>query len=307
MVKSNIQVKFLTREEMGRAKDMDFRYEHVNEDNLGFADVKKNRIFVRAGLAPELTRYLINHELSHLYEEEGTHEDEHGIRHKGDSGGFWKVVLPVVLGAVGMALGGPLGSTLGASIGGGLGGTALASGIGGAVGHVAGLGAGMYAGNVGGSTLATGKPDWANNAINTGVSMAGMGVSNVAGSSLGNLTKYGLNAMFAPRVSGYGGDFGEPSMIGRVPGNPPIPKPAFGWGQESFMGSDKGTGERGGMDLPTGKGLLQGGIEQGAQNTLNMGRGAQTTPTSMSGLFNRQSTNPLNSIGFNTGLLRIGR
>lgn len=81
-MKSNIQIKFLTLDQMCDAKNIDWRYEHVGIDNLGFADKAKNRVYVRAGLEPELTKYLIDHELEHLFEMEGTDEDEHGIRHK---------------------------------------------------------------------------------------------------------------------------------------------------------------------------------------------------------------------------------
>lgn len=88
-MQSNIKIKFLSEKEFSDAKSIDWRYEHVDEDNLGFADKLKNRIFVRKGLDSELTKYLINHEISHLFEMEGTDEDEHGIRHKK----FWKEFL----------------------------------------------------------------------------------------------------------------------------------------------------------------------------------------------------------------------
>lgn len=95
MVRSNIEIKFLTPKEMANAKQIDWRYEHVDKDNLGFADPKKNRVYVRAGLEKELTKYLMNHELDHLFELEGTDEDAHGIRHKK----FWKQILaPIMFG-----------------------------------------------------------------------------------------------------------------------------------------------------------------------------------------------------------------
>lgn len=86
------EVKFLTKSEMTKARDMDYRYEHVDDNNLGFADKSKNKIYIRAGLNTELTKYLISHEFEHLLEEEGTHEDEHGIRHKK----FFKDILSPV-------------------------------------------------------------------------------------------------------------------------------------------------------------------------------------------------------------------
>lgn len=51
-------------------------------DSLGFADVKRGKVFVRHTGSHELNRYLINHEIDHLVEEHPTDEDEHGIRHK---------------------------------------------------------------------------------------------------------------------------------------------------------------------------------------------------------------------------------
>ena len=51
---STIQIKFLSLEEMANAKDIDPRYENVGIENLGFADKEKNRVYVRAGLEPQL-------------------------------------------------------------------------------------------------------------------------------------------------------------------------------------------------------------------------------------------------------------
>lgn len=80
-MKSDIKIKFLTADEMRNAKDIDWRYENVGDDNLGFADKKKNTVYIRAGMENEFMRDTLDHELNHLFEREGTHEDEHGIRH----------------------------------------------------------------------------------------------------------------------------------------------------------------------------------------------------------------------------------
>lgn len=88
------EVRFLSKKEMTNAKDLDPRYEGVDDDNLGFADPKTNRIFVLASEDTEFMKYLVNHELEHLLEEKGTHEDDAGIRHK--KGGFFKNLLPFI-------------------------------------------------------------------------------------------------------------------------------------------------------------------------------------------------------------------
>lgn len=78
----NIEVQFLSRAEMDDARKIDPRYKEVDDSNLGFSDPVKNRVYVLASKDIDLTKYLVNHEIEHLFEEEGTHEDSHGIRHK---------------------------------------------------------------------------------------------------------------------------------------------------------------------------------------------------------------------------------
>jgi hypothetical protein len=168
-MKSNIEVRFLTGEEMENARNIDWRYEHVSSDNCGFADPVKNRVFVRAGLSEQLTKYLIDHEVSHLYELEGTHEDEHGIRHKG---GFWKALVPILGAIVGSILLPGAGTFLGGGLGSVLGG---ATGV--------GLGAGL--GGVAGSS-AVGKPNWLENTIRGVTAGADSGLGNAFGSATGS-------------------------------------------------------------------------------------------------------------------------
>jgi len=330
-MKPEIELRFLTPEELRNARDIDYRYEHVSDDNFGFADPKKNRIFVRAGLDADLTKYLIDHELSHLFELEGTHEDEHGIRHKG---GFWKAAVPIVASILGAAILGPVGGALGGSL--------LGGGLGTAVGAGLGAGAGSFGGQIGGTYATGGKPDW----LGAGIGAAGAGVSSGVGSYLsgfkplsgirqggmgpitvtgpsdvgqawGSLassvaqtpgmtglisrgaglgTTTGLGMLTSP--SSYGGMF-QPNPMGPTGGGRvPLPRSPFGWGQEGAMGGDKGTGGRGGMDLPGGKGLQQAGIEMGASSTLP--DGAQASNTGQQSYYN-----PLKSIGFQTGALRF--
>src|SRR3990167_3656820 len=99
-------------------------------ESLGFADPTKQRAYVRDTAIPEVNKYLLNHELDHLLESEGTDECPHGMRHKKF---FKEIMAPIALPIIGGLLGGPLGAgfgTLGSIAGAGLG--AAAGGAGGA-------------------------------------------------------------------------------------------------------------------------------------------------------------------------------
>ena len=60
----------------------DKRYSYVDENNLGFADRVKGVAYVRQTGVHDLNKYLISHELEELEQDESTHEDPNGIRHK---------------------------------------------------------------------------------------------------------------------------------------------------------------------------------------------------------------------------------
>src|SRR3990167_2606639 len=160
------------------------------EDSLGFADPTKQRAYVRDTAIPEVNKYLLNHELDHLLEEEGTDECPHGMRHKR---GFFQNLAAVaaapftggaslfsgsaqqhpVIGSVG----GPLNqiANFGASllpIGGGI--------AGGLIGGPAGAAAGAGLGSLG-SNFAKGQPfDPKGAAISAGIA----GFGNAALSSI---------------------------------------------------------------------------------------------------------------------------
>ncbi len=51
-------------------------------NSLGFADKRTGQAYVRYTGLEDLDKYLINHELEELEQDESTHEDENGIRHK---------------------------------------------------------------------------------------------------------------------------------------------------------------------------------------------------------------------------------
>jgi hypothetical protein len=80
------QVKILSSKEFDDVAKSSPRYKNVDEDNMGFADPVTNTAYVRHTAFPELNKYLIDHEYSHLVEEHGTDEDEMGIRHKKKKG-----------------------------------------------------------------------------------------------------------------------------------------------------------------------------------------------------------------------------
>ena len=192
---SNIQIKFLTLEEMANASDIDYRYEHVGIDNLGFADKKKNRVYVRAGLEQQLQNILIDHELNHLFELEGTDEDEHGIRHK-KKGGFMKIFLPIVLAIVGSILVPGIGGLIGLG------------GMGGLMGGAAATGLGSMLGGVAGSSM-TGKPNWGGNAIGGAAAGIGSGIGSALGGLGGSAGGSGIGGTAGKASGSFMGDVGS--------------------------------------------------------------------------------------------------
>lgn len=76
-----LQISLLTAPEWERLVTSTPRYQH-GRDSLGFADPQSNRAYIRSTVWPELNRYLIDHEVDHLLEEQATDEDEFGLRHK---------------------------------------------------------------------------------------------------------------------------------------------------------------------------------------------------------------------------------
>lgn len=89
------QVKILSSKEFDEVAKSSPRYKNVDEDNMGFADPTTNTAYVRHTAFPELNKYLIDHEYSHLVEEHGTDEDEMGIRHKKKKG-FANVLRTII-------------------------------------------------------------------------------------------------------------------------------------------------------------------------------------------------------------------
>lgn len=91
------ELKILNDDDFFETAKSDPRYEYVDETNMGFADRQKNIAYVRHTNHHDLNKYLINHELEELEQDESTHEDPNGIRHKK----FFKdLVLPTITGGL---------------------------------------------------------------------------------------------------------------------------------------------------------------------------------------------------------------
>jgi len=333
-MQSNIEVRFLTPEEMQNAFKMDVRYENVKRDNLGFADPVKNKVFVRAGLDADLTKYLLNHELNHLFELEGSDEDENGIRHK-NSGSFWhelgglfypesnaKTVYgtpyegqPSGAGGVGGLLGSIFGSMLM---------NALIPGMGG-IGEAVGAGLGNMTGSDIQEEATTGKPQWGQNAMqglkNAATGSVGSTVGNVAGAigestpnmgwlnqGVGGLTPSNLIGQSAGTGTSMAFGEGTPtynfgSMFNTNPSGfsmtPQIQNPG-GFIPGSVGGGSQGTGGQSGSlaQMAGNAGLGQGGIALGGQMGMpNTGQTGSNTGTGQGG--NMANMGMEKSVGFN--------
>ncbi len=128
----NIKIKILSSEEFDRLPVSETRGADVRA-SIGFADTERGKIFVRDTGVDILNKYLIDHEVEHLFEAEGTDVDEHVpvIRHK-----LFAAALPLLAKAGGALLGGAkaVGSGIGAGaslLGGaakGIGSTAVGAG-----------------------------------------------------------------------------------------------------------------------------------------------------------------------------------
>lgn len=108
------QIKVLTNEEFDNVSRSDLRYSNVDETNLGFADPQKGIAYIRHSASPDLNKYLISHEFDHLIEDEGTDEDEFGIRHK-KKRNFWDWASYFTWNPVGVFSGGKPAADMGMS------------------------------------------------------------------------------------------------------------------------------------------------------------------------------------------------
>ena len=111
------EIKVLSNEEFDQVYKSNPRYKYVDETNLGFADRQTGKAYVRQTNIHDLNKYLINHELEELEEEESAHEDPNGIRHKKGPKLFKDIILPALTGGLGGSGGGFLGSLFGGASG----------------------------------------------------------------------------------------------------------------------------------------------------------------------------------------------
>ena len=316
----NIEVRFLTPKEMANASSLDARYEHVKPDNLGFADPLKNRIFVRAGLDKDLTKYLLNHELEHLFELEGTDEDENGIRHKGvlDWINPLRWIQSAVNGSFNVVDGGswvPFDNQNNSLFGSGNNATGPAAGaLGGIAGGPIGAGLGMMLGDVIHNS-ATGKPDWAGSAeqgLETGVSQGiGKAVGGWGGNLLGQGAQTGINMAFGQgsQPSNFGEMFSNTNPSG-FSSDVPITGGGFtgGFTPSGNAPGGVGTGGQSGSigQMANNMGTGQAGITLGAQtgvpNTGTMGQGNQNSQSNPWGNFGQSmGQSPMTGNNMETG------
>ena len=87
------EIKVLSNEDFDQVAKSDDRYSYVDDTNLGFADREKGIAYVRQTGLHDLNKYLISHELEELEQDESTHEDPNGIRHKK----FWSNIFESIM------------------------------------------------------------------------------------------------------------------------------------------------------------------------------------------------------------------
>jgi len=116
------KIRFMNDGEFEALSLVNPRYANTKDD-LGFADMQTNRIFVRkTGIKP-LDTFTTVHEIEEILAKNSAHQDEFNIRHKKV---FKEIILPILAPVVGGLLGGPIG----AGLLGGVGGAAVGSGLG---------------------------------------------------------------------------------------------------------------------------------------------------------------------------------
>ena len=237
-------------------------------DSLGIADPEKGFAFVRSTGVKEWDLATLSHEIDHLVEEHGTHEDEYGIRHK--KGGFLRNILPTVLGAVGTLIGGPV--------------------LGGLLGGVSNIGMDQYAKSRHPEQL--GQPGQIGSILGAGalgaISGAGAGTAIKGGIAGGAKAAPGFFSKAGGIVKG--GLFGTPAAVGGAPISVINPSaaaatPGFTPATSGLLGSAGSFGgvanpylKSGSLTVPSGKlpgtesipamSLATGGVGNAAGNTI---------------------------------------
>lgn len=272
-------------------------------DSLGIADREKGLAFVRRTGIKELDEATLHHEIDHLVEKYGTHQDEYGIAHKKV---FKDIIAPYILPVVASILAPGLGSMLGIGstmsgiLGGGLGkvaadlgtgkkfnpvGTVLSAAGGGMIGK--GMGAGMeasstgsYLGKLGSGLLGTAPTTTAagtKGIIGSGGNLLGMGAGDLA--MKGTTGAASTNALMGlPSASGQGLAPSAASTFGSIsPGSSiaGINSQLLGSALGSSIGSSLASTVNpvAGMPSASGQGL--------ASSAKTAFQGANITPTSL--------------------------
>ena len=161
--------------------------------SLGFANRDTGQAYVRYTELGELNSYLVDHEFEELVQDESTHEDTNGIRHKDLKQTFGKL-LPIIGGVGGGLVGGPVGAGIGGALG-GAGGRLLSGG-------------GRNFRSVGGSALKSGALAAGTSALtgNFGIpgSNVGKGIATSAGTGVRTSGAGLLNRLGQGVASGFG-------------------------------------------------------------------------------------------------------
>ena len=113
----HFEVQLLSPTEYENVVASDPRYVNAS-DSAAFADPDTGKAFVRDTQWPELSRYLVDHELEHLFNpEDRADRDEHGIYHKKFFRRFLSPIIRFLLPLGGALAAGPAGAALGGAIG----------------------------------------------------------------------------------------------------------------------------------------------------------------------------------------------
>ena len=87
------------------------RYANTKDD-LGFADMVTNRIFVRRTGVDFVDQFVTSHEIEEILAKNSEHQDQFNIRHK--KGGAARNILPTILGGLAYLVNPVLGAAVGA-------------------------------------------------------------------------------------------------------------------------------------------------------------------------------------------------
>lgn len=118
------KIRFMNDREFEALSLINPRYVNTKDD-LGFADMITNRIFVRRTGVSFVDQFTTAHEIEEILAKNSEHQDEFNIRHK--KGGAARNIVPAILGGIATLFTGPIGGAIvGGLSGAGMGATAAA-------------------------------------------------------------------------------------------------------------------------------------------------------------------------------------